>query len=169
MKYLGKKSLSSILSGILQVSWYAVLLLSIIAAIIGVIFLFFIPLDDPCVSEFIKANRDTFSMNQNNADWECIKNIPFALKFIILLYFGVVVALMLQIIKKSQHLFNNFKNDIIFNKSNVHIISKISKLIIIFSILTFNFSSIIVGLLLLILCEIFKSGTALQEEHDLTV
>ena len=37
------------------------------------------------------------------------------------------------------------------------------------SILTFNFTSLLISILLLLLCEIFKNGTALQEEYDLTV
>jgi hypothetical protein len=78
-------------------------------------------------------------------------------------------VLLLQIIKKSQHLFANFKKEIVFNENNVLAISKISKLLIVFSIITFNFSSLLVGIILLIICAIFKNGTALQEEHDLTV
>jgi uncharacterized metal-binding protein len=94
---------------------------------------------------------------------------PLIGKILILPYFGVVVVFLLQIIKKAQQLFNNFKNDLVFNKSNVMLISKISKLLIVFSILTFNFSSLLVSVLLFMICEIFKKGTTLQEEHDFTV
>ena len=165
MKYLGKKSLSSLLSGILHVSWYVVLVVSIIAVVVGVIFLFFIPLEDPVVSEIANA----FNMDLKDADWEECKNLPLAVRILFLPYLGAIVVLLLRIIKKSQHLFTNFKNDIVFNKSNVLIISKISKLLIGFSIITFNFSSLLVSIILLMLCEIFKNGTALQEEHDLTI
>ena len=81
----------------------------------------------------------------------------------------MIVVLLLLIIKKSRHLFDNFKNDILFDKSNVRIISTISKLNIGLSLLTFSFSSLLLSLFLFMLCEIFENGTALQEEHDLTV
>jgi hypothetical protein len=90
-------------------------------------------------------------------------------KFLILPYIEAVLILLLIIMKTSQQLFTNFKNDIVFNRSNVPVLSKISKLNIAFSILTFSFSSLLVSVFLFMLCEIFKNGAALQEEHDLTV
>jgi len=169
MKYLGKKSLSSLLSGILHISWYVVLALSIIAVVMGAIILFSTPVEDPAALGIAKVNFYIFSELKNDEDWQMIKNLPLAVRILFLSYFGVIVTLLLRVIKKTQHLFNNFKNDIVFNKNNVLIISKISKLLIGFSILTFDFSSLLAGILLLMLCEIFKSGTALQEEYDLTV
>lgn len=169
MKYLGKKSLSSFLSRLLHVSWYVVLAVSIIAVVIGLMILFSTPVEDPAASGFAKVNFCVFNELKNDEDWETIKNLPLVVRILMLLYFGPCVVLLLQIIKKSQHLFTNFKNDIVFSKSNVSNISKISKLLIGFSIITFNFSSLLVSIILLILCEIFKNGTALQEEHDLTV
>jgi uncharacterized metal-binding protein len=105
----------------------------------------------------------------NDNSWKEMYSWPLIGKILILPYFGVVVVFLLQIIKKAQQLFNNFKNDLVFNKSNVMLISKISKLLIVFSILTFNFSSLLVSVLLFMICEIFKKGTTLQEEHDFTV
>lgn len=169
MKYLGKKSLSSLLSGILHLSWYIVLILSIIAVVMGVIILFSTPIEDPAALGIAKVNFYIFSELKNDKDWQMIENLPLAVRILLLPYFGVIVALLLQILKKSQYLFINFKNDVVFNKNNVLIILKISKLLIGFSILTFDFSSLLAGILLLMLCEIFKNGTALQEEHDLTV
>jgi len=169
MKYLGKKSLSSFLSGLLQVLWYVVLVFSIIAGVVGTIFIIFTLIKDPAVSEIAKDSINIPSNSINLSDWQEFKNIPLALKIIFLPYFGVVVVLLLRIIRNSQNLFKNFKNDLVFNKSNVRIISKLGKLLLVFSILTFNFTSLLISILLLLLCEIFKNGTALQEEYDLTV
>lgn len=169
MKYLGDKSLSSFLSELLHISWYLVLAVSIIASVVGAMILFSIPIEDPVASGFAKVNYYVFNELKKGEDWQMMKNLPLVLRIFMLLYFIPFVVLLLQIIKKSQHLFTNFKNDIVFNKSNVSIISKISKLLIGFSIISFNFSSLLVGIILLMLCEIFKNGTALQEEQDLTV
>jgi hypothetical protein len=169
MKYLGKKSLSSFSSRLLQISWYIVLAGSIIAAAIGVMILFSTPVEDPAATGFAKINFDIFNELKTDADWQTIRNLPIVVRILFLPYFGIFFVLLLKIIKKSQHLFINFKNDIVFNKSNVVIIRKISKLLIGFSIITFNFSSLLVSIILLMLCEIFKNGTVLQEEHDLTI
>lgn len=170
MRYFGKKSLSSLLSGIFHVSWYVVLVLSIVTAVIGTILLFSIPLGDTLASIVANCNMDISGMDKKDYNcWRMIKNLPFALKILILPYFGAIVVLLLKMINKLRHLFTNFKNDIVFNKSNVFIISSISKLNIACSILTFNLSSLLVSVFLFMLCEIFKNGTALQEEHDLTV
>jgi hypothetical protein len=170
VKYFGKKSLSSFLSGFFHVSWYVVLVISIIAAVIGgAIILYSILGGDPAASEIAKGNCPFFSMDHKDKDWETFKNLPLVVKIVILPYFGAVVLLLLRMIKKAGHLFTNFKNDILFDKSNVLIISTISKLNIWLSILTFSFGSLLISLFLFMLCEIFKSGASLQEEHDLTV
>jgi hypothetical protein len=164
VKYLGKKSMSSFLSGFFHVWWYIVFLFAVIAGLFGT-YLLLVPLDDPT---FLKM-ATCMELNLQDKDWVFFKNLPLAVRLLFLPYFAAIVVFMLQITKKLQDLFTNFKNDIVFNKSNVFIISKISKLNIVLSILTFSFSSLLVSLFLFMLCEIFKSGTALQEEHDLTV
>jgi hypothetical protein len=166
MKYFGKKSLSSAVSRILHVFWYVVLVGSIITAFLLILNMFNISFGDPITSEIAKFNGMD---NKDKESWEEFKNIPFFLKFIIFPYFGAFVVLVLQIIKKSRLLFINFKNDIVFNKSNAVIISTISKLNIVLAIITVNFSSLLASVLLFMLCEIFKKGSALQEEHDFTV
>lgn len=164
MKYLGEKSLSSFLSGFLHVSWYVVLVLAVIAGLFGS-YLFFTPIDDPNVVKMAKC----MEWNLQDEDWVSFKNLPLAVRLLFLPYFIAVIVLMLKLIKNAQHLFTNFKKDIVFDKRNVLIIATFSKLLIPFSILTFDLSSLMVSLLLLLLCEIFKSGTTLQEDHDLTV
>ncbi len=164
MKYLGKKSLSSFFSVFFHICWYIVFVFAVIAGLFGS-YLLFAPIDDPYIVKMTKC----MLLNLQDKDWVTIRNLPLAVRFLFLPYFITIVVLMLRMLKKAQHLFTNFKKDIVFNKSNVLIISKISKLNIIFSILTFNFSSMLVSVFLLMLCEIFKKGTELQEEHDYTV
>ena len=161
MKYFGKKSLSSVVSVILNVAWWVVIAMSIFAVVVFAIMLFIKPVEGNIAAEIAKWSNDS--------SWKEMYSWPLIGKVLILPYFGVVVVFLLQIIKKAQQLFNNFKNDLVFNKSNVMLISKISKLLIVFSILTFNFSSLLVSVLLFMICEIFKKGTTLQEEHDFTV
>ena len=95
--------------------------------------------------------------------------IPLFLRIFMLPYFAAIMVFLLLIIRNCRMLFRNFKEEKVFTESNVKIISKISRLLIVFSILTFKIFLIVVSLLLLLVCEIFKSGKALQEEHDLTV
>jgi len=161
MKYFGDKSLSSVVRVILNIAWWVVIAMSIFAVVVFAIMLFSKPEGNSVTAEIA-----TWS---NDSSWKEMYSWPLIGKILILPYFGVVVVFLLQIIKKAQQLFNNFKNDLVFNKSNVMLISKISKLLIVFSILTFNFSSLLVSVLLFMICEIFKKGTTLQEEHDFTV
>jgi hypothetical protein len=150
MKYFGKKSLSSVISVILNLAWWVVIAMSIFAVVVFAIMLFSRPGGNSFATEI-----GTWS---NDNSWKEMYSWPLIGKILILPYFGVVVVFLLQIIKKAQQLFNNFKNDLVFNKSNVMLISKISKLLIVFSILTFNFSSLLVSVLLFMICEIFKKG-----------
>jgi len=168
MKYFGKKSLSSFLSSFLRVLWHIVLVFSIIAAVFGTVMII-ISSGDHVMTELTKCSITVPEMEANDKDWETFRNLPLGVKFFIMPYMAAVVALLLKIITRAQQLFSNFKNDVVFNKTNVHLISKMSRLMIAFSIVTFSFYSLLVSIILLMLCEIFKSGTALQEEHDLTV
>ena len=167
MKYFGQKSLSSVLLRILQVSWYVVLIGSIAGAIAMGIFIFLLLHRGDTASAFAGCLSDLSAKDLK--DWNTFLSLPLFVRLIVIPYFAAVVILLLMIIKKSQQIFINFKNDVVFNKKNVEIISKINKLLIAFSIITFNFSALLVCVLLLLLCEIIKNGTVLQEEHDLTV
>lgn len=170
MKYFGKKSLSSFLSTFLHVLWYIVLVGSILAAVAGILIYLYLSCIEQSGPQCMKFDAAGFTMDsQDKKDWETFKNLPLAVKLIIIPYCASIVTLLLNIINKSRQLFTNFKNDILFNTRNVLLISRISKLLIAFSILTFNFNSLLLSIILLMLCEILKSGTALQEEHDLTV
>lgn len=164
MNYLGKKSVSSVLSVVFKVSWYITIVLAVIAAVVGSI-LVLAPVNDPSIAA-IAAN---VNLDLNHADFLELRSVPLAVRALFVPYFVILVLLILKIIKLAQQLFTNFTNELVFHHSNVETISKISKFIIILSIMTFDFGSLVLSLFLLILCAIFKNGTALQEEHDLTV
>jgi hypothetical protein len=123
--------------------------------------MFMKPADSNIAAEMAKWSTDS--------TWKEMYTWPLAGKILLYPYFAVFSVVLLQIIKKSQQLFANLKNDVVFNKNNVSVISTISKLSIVFSILTFSFTSLLISILMFTLCEIIKKGTKLQEEHDLTV
>ena len=146
------------MSVILRISWYVVL----VGAIGGGLFIFamlLFPLEG--LTEAVELHNDQ--------DWQRMYSMPLALKILFVPYYVVVVVLLLKIIRKCRNLFENFRNDVVFRPHNVDLIRDIGKILIVFSIITFQFGALIGSLLLLLLCEVFKSGTSLQEEHDLTV
>ncbi|MES0491006.1 MAG: DUF2975 domain-containing protein [Leptospirales bacterium] len=170
MKYLGKKSLSSFMHRLLQVSWYLVLIGSIFAGIFLSLAMFSTPVDEPGITAMGHLKFELFNeIKKDEEAFQFFSTTHIIIKMLVLVVLGAVISLLLTIIKKGQYVFKNFKNNIVFNESNVHMISKISKLLIIYSIVTFNFVLLMVSLILLILSAVFKNGTALQEEHDLTV
>jgi hypothetical protein len=161
MKYFGKKSLSSAVNTILHIAWWAVLYISIFAAAVFALMLF-----SRSSGNWIAAHVAQISPDSN---WQKIYTWPLIARIIALPYVAVIVILQLQMIKKAQQLFANFTNNIVFNKSNVQITSMISKMLIAYSILTLDLTLFVVSIILVIVCAIINNGTALQEEHDLTV
>jgi hypothetical protein len=170
MKYIGKKSLSSFLSTALYVVLFFMLVGAVIFGTIVIINLFDISPGDPLTTEIAKIDM---SENGENLflffDWDQIITWPLVGKIIFIIVFTACVIVWLWIIKSAQRLFSNFKNDILFDNRNVQIISRISKLFILFSIFTWSIGMLLISIFLLILCQIFKHGITLQEEHDLTV
>lgn len=164
LKYFGEGSLSSWTSRILQVGWYVVLILFL--ALVGflAIGLFDINLGDPLTAEVVKTAK-----GETDPEWVEFRNMPAATKLLVFPYLTAITILLLLIMKKSQRLFTNFQNNIIFSRDNAMTTSGTSKLLIGFSVLTFNFTTLLVSLMLFMLCEIFKNGTTLKEEQDLTV
>lgn len=171
MKYFGKKSLSSVMSVVLRVLWYPLLAFAILAPLLGIAIVFFsTPTGEHFGGQILGLDQNACAMNSaDGKDWLFFKNLPLAVKSLIVPYFGSLFALLFLITNKARSLFANFRNDIVFNKCNVAIISSISKLIIAFAIVSFSFSTLLIGVVLLLLCEIVKSGATLQEEIDLTV
>lgn len=169
MKYLGEKSLSSFLSKFFKVVYYIMLVGFSVTFMGFFIYQFFISPDQAIPAEMANATcRDYWVLMQENF-CRGMKYMPIFMKFLFMLYgvtFGVLIVL---IVKKMQILFNNFRHNKVFTRDNVNIINRIAKYTIIMSIMTFNLNSFFIGLFLLVLFEIFKNGTNLQEEHDYTV
>jgi hypothetical protein len=163
MKFFGKKSLSSVMSVLLRIAWYLAIVAAVGAAAAGVAIVFHAQLGSPFASELAKSSAKDLH------DWQMFQSLPLGVRILILPYFGAVMALLMIIIWKSRQLFAHFRSDIVFNTGNVRIILGISRLVIVFSIITFSLGSLLVGIILRLLCEIMKSGTTLQEEHDLTI
>jgi hypothetical protein len=164
VKYFGERSLSSWLSRILGLSWYVVILLFLALSGFLALALFSISFGDPFTTSIASC-----AMGETDPEWVELTKMPMATKLLVFPYITALTILLLLILKKSQKLFQNFQNNIIFSRENALTTSGTSKLLIAFSVLSFNFTTLLVSLMLLMLCEIFKSGTTLQEEQDLTV
>lgn len=171
MKYLGQKSLSSAFGVFLHIAWYGVLLGSVFVFLIISDALFFEPITDPAATGIDKIRYEIYDEIRSDEpkDWEEIKGAPAFIKVLVLSYIAGFFALLLFLIQNGRKLFDNFKENVVFSEGNVKLISKISKLLIAYSIISFNFSSLLVGVIVLILSEVFKTGTFLQKEYDLTV
>lgn len=196
MKYFGKKSWASVLDVLAHIAWYLVLIGAIIGPFVATGFIVFsTSIGDKITSAITNSNlSSTMTPEEKNqfeagrkemaaalkkmesgmsekdrAGWHEFKKTPLPVKILMVPYMEAVLILLLVIIKWCRVLFKNLKNEIVFNKSNVDTMTKIGKLMIAFSIMTFNCSSLFVCILLFMLREMLKSGTALQEEHDLTV
>ncbi len=163
MKFFGKRSLSSVMGVLLHIAWYLAIVVAVGAAAAGVVVVFHQQLGSPFASELAKSSAKDLH------DWEMFQSMPLGVRILVLPYFGAVMTLVMMIIWRSRRLFAHFKDDIVFNAGNVRIILGVSRLVIIFSIITFSLGSLLVGIILRLVCEIVKNGTALQEEHDLTI
>lgn len=156
MRYFGKRSLSSVMSVLLHVAWYLALLAAVCALAAGVVIVFHAQLGSPFTHGLESSSAKDIH------DWESFQSLPLGVRILILPYFGAIMTLVIIVIRKSRQLFDQFKN-------NVRLILQISRLIIVLSIITFSLGTLLVGIILRLLCEIVKSGTVLQEEHELTV
>ena len=163
MKFFGNKSLSSVMSVLLHIAWYLALLAAVCAVAAGVVIVFHPQLGSP----FTHGLQGSSAKDIH--DWQMFQSLPLGVRILILPYFGAIITLALIVIRKSRQLFDQFKRDVVFNAGNVRVILQVSRLIIVLSIITFSLGSLLVGIILRLLCEIVKSGTVLQEEHDLTV
>ncbi|MBL8995447.1 MAG: hypothetical protein JNM63_19025 [Spirochaetia bacterium] len=167
MKYFGKKSLSSFISGFLHVAWWVLLCGSILVVLAGTVTLATKEIREPIGNEI---SKEIVKMSEKERhDMQEFMRQPLAVKALVVPYFALVIVLLLIIIRKAQEVFTNFKNDIVFSKANVALISKVAKWNIAFAIVTFNVTSLLTSLFLMMLCEILSKGAKLQEEVDLTV
>jgi len=156
---------------IMQVLNYVVLVVAIITPFVLVAIIFIsTPYGSSLVPIAGTCDLNALGLNPTDAkDWDMFRNLPMLTKLVIIPYFFALVYLALKIIRKARFLFANFGNDIVFDKSNVELILKISKLTIAISILSFSLTSLLIGIVLLLVCELIRTGTSLKDEIDLTI
>lgn len=169
MKYFGKKSLSSFLTVFLKIALVLAVIIAFIGITVGSFVLLAEPETDPNATGFAAFNYYFFQELKDDADYIETSGFPFGIRLLFIPYMLAVMTLIILIIKRAQSVFANFRDDIVFNKSNVKIISQLGKLIIPLSILTMNLAAFIVAVLLLFLCRIIDNGTVLKEEQELTI
>lgn len=165
MRYFGQKSLSSALYRVTQVAW----ILAIPAVVVLCVLLFFaifqIDLGDPFTSG-LKSECDKMTHDQ---DWQKMMSMPPFARAVVFPYLFLATFLMVQILRKSQSLFDHFRNNDVFRTENVRILSNLNKYMISLAVITFNPATLLVCLILLLATEILKDGSVLQDELDLTV
>lgn len=165
MRYFGEKSLSSVLYRVTQAAW--ILTIPAVAALCVLLFfaIFQIDLGDPVTSGLAK---ECASMDAD-PDWREMMSLPRPARAVVFPYLWLATFLFVQILRKSQRLFDNFRRNVVFRTSNVALLSDLNRYMIALAVVTFNPATLLVALILLLVTEILKDGSALQEEHDLTV
>jgi len=165
MRYFGQKSLSSVLYRLTQAGW--ILMIPGVMALCTLLFfaIFQIDLGDPITSGI---NGECAKMS-NDHDWQQMMSMPPLARTVVFPYLFLVTFLLVQILRKSQSLFDNFRNNSVFRTANVRILSNLNKYMIALAVVTFNPATLLVCLILLLVTEILKDGSALQDELDLTV
>jgi hypothetical protein len=181
MRYFGTKSLSSVVVTILSVFWVLTIIVTVLAPVAGTAAIYlstpqgqaFIAEAKSKHPEWAKANdahsSETASQKKENEDWEQFKDVPLPVKILLLPYGLGVLALLLVVLKRARTLFKSFRDEPIFRRENEQLMRGLAKLLIILGIATFDRSTLLIAVILLMACEVIKNGTVLQEEHDLTV
>jgi hypothetical protein len=170
MRYIGKKSVSSFINVALKVAWWLLLVVLLLFCAVMVFKVFSIDLGDKMSQQI--AGLDMSETGQNMLLWFDYSQIStWALggKIVAMIFFIACGVLRLWILRTVQRLFANLTRDIVFDHKNVRLLSTMSLLLIVSSIINWSFGMLMVSLLMLILCEIFKKGSTLQEEQNLTV
>lgn len=167
MRYFGPRSLSSVLRQVLAFSWFAILAVVVALGLFLAVAFFSLDLGDPVTRGIVECSRSASSLADE--EWRDMLAQPTWVKALVFPFLAAATTLLLLVVGSARRLFANFAQDVVFRHENVALISRTAKLLIAFSVITFNFTSLLMGLLLLVLCEILRSGTALQEEQDLTV
>ncbi|MDH5656329.1 MAG: DUF2975 domain-containing protein [Spirochaetia bacterium] len=175
IKYLGNKSLSSVMYGFLVFAHYGMIPASIAVLCI----LWFAILPNPISSPgdsfltelqyMIQTEMYNDMTKKEIEEFREMQSMHPAVRSIVILYVSVLSILIFFIIGEAKKLFFNFKKNIVFNDINVKHLIRLSKIQIALSIFTFDILAFIFSIILLILSAVFKSGAELQEEHDLTV
>jgi hypothetical protein len=166
MRYFGEKSLSSWMNPILQTAWVLVLVSALGLSVLLGLAMFPTPLSHTCLATVSESIRLS---GANDPEWNEFLALPALTRVVVFPYLALLTVLMLLILRKARALFANFARDAIFRQENVALIGNTSKLLIAFSLFSFNFAALLVSLVLLVVGEILRNGTTLQDEQDLTV
>jgi hypothetical protein len=181
MRYFGSKSLSSVVVKILSVFWVLTIIVTVLAPLAGTAVIYFsTPQGQAFITaakskhpEWTKANdarpSNPVSQEKHDEDWEQFKAVPLPVKILLLPYGLGVLGLLLVVLKRARTLFKSFRDEPIFRRENEQLMRGLAKLLIILGIATFDLSTLLIAVILLMACEVIKNGAVLQEEHDLTV
>lgn len=167
MRYFGESSLSSVLHRLLPFASGFILTAWLVLSLLLGFALFPRSWGDPVTRGIAECSRSADALS--DPDWANLVAMPAYVRALVFPYFALVVFLLLAVLHKARALFSNFRRSIVFHPQNTSTIRSIAYLLIPFSILSMNFPSLLVGLILLLLAEILKNGSVLQEEHDMTV
>ncbi|HNY29503.1 MAG TPA: hypothetical protein PKO15_01325 [Fibrobacteria bacterium] len=167
MRYFGESSLSSVLHRLLPFASVGVFLVWLVFTVLLSLALFPCSWGDPVTRGIAECSRSAEALS--DPDWANLVAMPAYVRALVLPYFALVVFLLLAILHKTRKLFGNFRENRVFLPENSTNLRSILFLLIPFSVLTANFPSLLVSLILLLVAEILRSGSVLQEEHDMTV
>lgn len=158
VKYLGDKSLSSLIEKLLSVFWWIMAALMVTGVPLEILALFRIPGEGSPLYAVLTYVEIPFSAARSSA-----------YKVMILLQIAVIVPVTLILIRKLRDLFRNFRLNLVFRSENITLLGQLALLFLLLSAASLNILSLILSIVLLVLTEIFKRGAALQEENDWTV
>lgn len=170
MKYFGEKSVSSWILIILRV----VHVLAYVILVGGSLFWIFLSTllyfegDLVAAGHIAEAEMPSLEIGKDE-EGKFFLGIPYWVKLLMLPYFWALFYFIIKTIRRSKNLFTNFRDNVVFKKENVELISRIGKLMIIISVMTFDFKTLFLSVFVFMLAEIFKNATRLQEEADFTV
>ena len=167
MRYFGPRSLSSVLQRVLAVSWFAILAAVVALSSFLAVSFFSWNLGDPVTAGILETAHAEAALADE--EWRDMLAQPVWIKALVFPFLVLLTTLLLMVVGTARKLFANFAQDVVFRHENVALISRTAKLLLAFSVVSFNFTSLLVSFILLMLCEILRTGTALQEEQDLTV
>jgi len=155
MKYLGKKSMSSVISGILGVFWWLMLGAMVLGVPLETLVLFHFP--EPGTALYaILTYLDIPSSVERTGLY----------KLLMLLQTAGIVPVILLLIHKLHKLFIHLSANQVFIAENIKILKQLALLFMLLSILSVNLLSLLISIVLLVLTEIFLRGVQLQEEID---
>ncbi|MCB9497078.1 MAG: hypothetical protein H6686_09370 [Fibrobacteria bacterium] len=167
MRYFGESSVSMYAHRILPVLWWLILVTALFGSLLLGVAIFSLDLGDPITHGVVQECAK--SAMQTDPEWVEFTSQPLGVRLIVFPYLALITTLLLLVLGKSRHLFGNFRRNMVFHPENTATLTTISRLLIGFALLTANFTTLLVSLILLLVCEILRNGIVLQEEHDLTV